>query len=365
MKALTAISLALAAALAANTSATAQTATEAYASHYSAWHDDAAQYLPAASTLLLKSLGAESRSDWDRMLVSEGLSAALMVSAVELTKRGSSKSRPDGDDNRSMPSGHTAIAFMGATMLHKEYGHISPWISVGGYSAATAVAVSRVASNRHWPADVVAGACIGIVSVELGYFLTDLIFNDKGLADIDGGHFNDRWHTPSFLGLYGGYTVCGSSLNTEAGKIGIGSGVTAGVEGAAFLTAHLGLGGRAEFSDMTLELDGTSTGRKLERTSALAGVYASYPFSRRLQATAKLLGGIARYSSTTVGAQAAVAVGGLTTGAASAGIALAFIQSSSVTLRLGADYTTTGSFIQSSSRPTRTLTISSSISAAF
>ena len=59
-------------------------------------------------------------------------------------KHSANVTRPDGSNNHSFPSGHTAMAFMAATMLHKEYGTTrSPWYSIGGYTVATATAVSR------------------------------------------------------------------------------------------------------------------------------------------------------------------------------------------------------------------------------
>ncbi len=89
--------------------------------------------------------------------------------------------RPDGSSRNSFPSGHTATAFMTATMLHKEYGHLSPWYSIGGYTVATLTGVTRQLNNRHWMSDIMVGAGIGILATELGYFLADLIFRDKGL----------------------------------------------------------------------------------------------------------------------------------------------------------------------------------------
>ena len=75
------------------------------------------------------------------------------------------------------------MAFRAATMLHKEYGTTrSPWYRIGGYTVATATAVSRMLNNKHWLSDVMVGAGIGILSTEVGYFLTDLIFKDKGIT---------------------------------------------------------------------------------------------------------------------------------------------------------------------------------------
>lgn len=44
--------------------------------------------------------------------------------------------RPDGSNNRSFPSGHTATAFMKATMLNKEYGDKKTCIGIGDYTTA-------------------------------------------------------------------------------------------------------------------------------------------------------------------------------------------------------------------------------------
>ena len=84
--------------------------------------------------------------------------------------------RPDGSDYKSFPSGHAAIAFAGAHSLHKEYGHLSPWVSVAGYSVATFVAVDRIAKDRHHWYDVAAGAAIGLATSELSYQLSKRLF---------------------------------------------------------------------------------------------------------------------------------------------------------------------------------------------
>ena len=73
---------------------------------------------------------------------------------------------------------------MAATMLYKEYKDLSPWVGIGAYSAATLVAIGRMMNNRHWLSDVLAGASIGIMSTEVGYLLSDLIFHKKPLFDV-------------------------------------------------------------------------------------------------------------------------------------------------------------------------------------
>ena len=89
--------------------------------------------------------------------------------------------RPNGHDEKSMPSGHTALAFFSAAVLDREFGHYSPWISVGGYSIALATQFHRIHFNHHYLNDVVTGAGIGIVSANLGYFIADKIYGRKGI----------------------------------------------------------------------------------------------------------------------------------------------------------------------------------------
>lgn len=70
--------------------------------------------------------------------------------------------------------------------MHKEYGLTrSPWFSIAGYGVATATGVMRVLNNRHWISDVMSGAGIGIMSAELGYALSDILFKGKGLLRND------------------------------------------------------------------------------------------------------------------------------------------------------------------------------------
>lgn len=90
------------------------------------------------------------------------------------------RTRPNGAEG-SFPSGHTATAFMGATLLAHEYGHKSVWIPIAGYTVATATGVMRILNNRHYASDVLVGAAIGILSAELAYWASDAIFNDRKL----------------------------------------------------------------------------------------------------------------------------------------------------------------------------------------
>ncbi|MBT9391800.1 phosphatase PAP2 family protein [Hymenobacter sp. NST-14] len=97
-----------------------------------------------------------------------GLAHVLNTGAVSQLKRISATRRPDvAADFSSFPSAHTAEAFMTATLLHEQFGKGHPWLSVAGYSVATATGAMRMLNNRHWITDVVAGASVGFLSAEV------------------------------------------------------------------------------------------------------------------------------------------------------------------------------------------------------
>lgn len=135
--------------------------------------DDWLRFVPVASTYALKVSGVRSASSWKRLAVNSTLAYALSSGVTWGLKCAVRERRPDWTDRRSFPSGHTSAAFAGATILDKEYRHVSPWISVAGYAVATGVAVDRVARHRHHWHDVVAGASIGVGGTLLGYWIGD------------------------------------------------------------------------------------------------------------------------------------------------------------------------------------------------
>ncbi len=66
-------------------------------------------------------------------------------------------------DKFSMPSGHTAAAFLMAGLLSNFFLEYSLWF----YCWAALVGNSRVATGVHYPSDVIAGACLGSSAVFL------------------------------------------------------------------------------------------------------------------------------------------------------------------------------------------------------
>lgn len=224
--------------------------------------DDYLQYSPAMLLIGLKACGYQGRSAWGRMLVADAFSVAVMAALVNGIKYPAKVMRPDNSRRNSFPSGHTATAFMAATMLHKEYGQTrSPWFSVAGYSLATATGVMRIINNRHWISDVLMGAGIGIFSTELAYWFADLIFKDKYLKrELLPEPSFDPLSKPSFFGLSMGARFVPGRCPTgnaypSAQHMRFTPGAFAGIEGAWFTHPHWGLGGQVLISDFAMAQD--------------------------------------------------------------------------------------------------------------
>ncbi len=276
---------------------------DAYAPHFHHSYDDYLQYAPGVALLITKACGVEGRSSWERMIVSDVFSVALMAGVTNGLKYSVGTMRPDGSKANSFPSGHTATAFMAAHMLHKEYGHVSPWISVGGYTVATVVGASRILNNRHWISDVLAGAGIGILSVELGYLFADLIYKDKGLYHVSTPDFTIA-ERPSFVGLNVGLSLPLASISIGDGRHLVASiGSRAGVEGAWYVNEYTGIGASVAVATHSATLDEYPDDHfSIDAATMAAGAYASIPLSEgsRFRFNMKALVGSNYISNTTL-----------------------------------------------------------------
>ena len=140
--------------------------------------DDYSQYVPALSVYGLNLCGIKGVHDFkDRtmILAMSWLTMSVVAGTMKHTIR---EMRPDGTTHNSFPSGHTAMAFMGAEFLYQEYKNVSPWIGVAGYAVAAGTGFFRMYNNRHWLNDILAGAGIGILSTKLSYWLYPKIFKN-------------------------------------------------------------------------------------------------------------------------------------------------------------------------------------------
>ncbi|MEJ8758458.1 phosphatase PAP2 family protein [Pontibacter sp. H259] len=142
--------------------------------------DDYLFFVPIAYMYGFNAFSSQNRHDIRRQTGLLLASGALTTAIVFPVKKLTDIDRPNGDPT-AFPSGHTAYAFTIATIVDKEFRHKSPWISVGSYTIASATGVMRVLNNEHWMADVLAGAGVGILSVNTVYWLHDKLFENKGL----------------------------------------------------------------------------------------------------------------------------------------------------------------------------------------
>ena len=149
--------------------------------------DDYIQYAPLAAQLGMGLAGVKGSSvnRW-QVLTTDLIASAMMASIVNGMKYSFDRKRPTdpetgfpANNKPSFPSGHTATAFMGATLLAHEYGHRSIWAPIAGYTFATTTGILRVLNNRHYVSDVLVGAAIGIVTAELAYWATDALWKDR------------------------------------------------------------------------------------------------------------------------------------------------------------------------------------------
>ena len=139
------------------------------------------------------------------------------------------------------------MAFIGATILSKEYKQEYPWISALGYSSAAITGLSRVANNRHWMHDVLFGAGLGVLTTEIVYSFTDLCFNKKNKHIFNPAQTYDVFDSvkPSYANVYMTYNWKlfprkDTKLNNGT-EYYIHNGVSIGLEGAYFLNNHFGI----------------------------------------------------------------------------------------------------------------------------
>ena len=173
--------------------------------------DDVVQTLPGVVFLGLRAVGVKGKSEtWGQLLAATGFSAAITAGLTEGLKNTWGRTRPNDEYfHNSFPSGHTFTAFTGATLLHREYGGKSIWYSVGGYTLAGLVGVSRILNKEHWASDVLAGAGLGLVSGHLGYGLAECMF-----AHPRRGRPSYYGRNPSFIGVNAHVSPWGNSINS-------------------------------------------------------------------------------------------------------------------------------------------------------
>lgn len=89
----------------------------------------------------------------------EGLLADFVIThSLKITVR---RERPDGSSRTSFPSGHSSRSFSMAGNLWSLHG---PWAGLAGVAFGSFVAASRMAVDKHYLSDTLAGATIGFIT---------------------------------------------------------------------------------------------------------------------------------------------------------------------------------------------------------
>lgn len=170
--------------------------------------DDVTQYLPAASVYVLNISGVKGKNSFKDRTIILGIASLFTAVSVNSLKYTTNVERPDKSAFNSFPSGHTAVAFMGAEFLRQEYQEVSPWIGIGGYLVAASTGALRIYNNKHWVGDIAFGAGVGILSAKLAYWLYPTIKNR--LSDRkrrNNNSFDSFVFFPYYNGQQGGLSI--------------------------------------------------------------------------------------------------------------------------------------------------------------
>jgi len=146
----------------------------------------------------------DSSNDW-LAAKSKGLTVAAAANllnggATVALKNWSDRTRPDGSDRNSFPSGHSSFATLSATLAARNLQSIEMGANyqramrIGFGVFAGGAAWARVEANVHFPSDVLVGAAIG-------HFIAAFI-NDAFLGlDGSGAKALDLSLAPEFVGI--------------------------------------------------------------------------------------------------------------------------------------------------------------------
>lgn len=126
--------------------------------------DNYLPFVPIAQIYLGKSFGFKPKNNFKQQTINIIVANAIGAAVFSTMKYTIKEERPDQSDDLSFPSGHTSIAFTNAALLYYEYKDSNIWYASSGFLFATATGILRIANNRHYTSDVLAGAGIGLAS---------------------------------------------------------------------------------------------------------------------------------------------------------------------------------------------------------
>ncbi len=228
--------------------------------------------VPLGASMAMHLAGVKAKSTTERMLAANAIALALSSGLTYGLKSVVDEKRPDGGKH-SLPSGHCSLAFASAAILDREFGYLSPWVTVGGYTFATATQFLRYQHNRHWINDTFMGAGIGMMSTNLAYFITDQMMQGKGIRQEELTQAellrNYRFiQQPSAFTLLtaietGHTDIPASAYQLPAdfnGVVNFSTGATfsAGMEGSYYFNKHVGVEAMARLSSAQAKVEARS-----------------------------------------------------------------------------------------------------------
>lgn len=147
--------------------------------NFSSHVDDFLQFSPIVAAYSLDAFEVKSKNDLANRTAILLKGEVMTLGSVFIIKHLAKETRPDGSNNQSFPSGHTAQAFAAATFLSEEYKDQFPWMPYAAYSVAGSVGIFRMVNNKHYISDVLFGAGLGLLSMKLSYWTHQYKWNKK------------------------------------------------------------------------------------------------------------------------------------------------------------------------------------------
>ena len=163
--------------------------------------DNYSQFVPAVLVYGLNFSGIKGKHSLKDRSIILGTSLLISSAVVLPIKHLVKEERPDGSNNLSFPSGHTAFAFATAQFMFREYQEDHFWLSLAGYPFAVFTGIYRTLNDKHWVGDVVAGAGIGILSTEAAYWLFPKISKIFSKANSQNTAFVYPFYQSKTIGL--------------------------------------------------------------------------------------------------------------------------------------------------------------------
>ena len=141
--------------------------------------DDYGRYAPIPFIFVLDRVGMSARTPFVVRVLTFTSAYIIGDAVVHRTKQFTKVTRPKKEyGNTSFPSQHTNQAFLASMALHHEYigskgGGV---VSAAGMVCAGGVGYLRYARDKHWSSDVLVGAAVGMMAVNVVYmFLYGLL----------------------------------------------------------------------------------------------------------------------------------------------------------------------------------------------